>query len=68
MKAAVYYRPHERRSIGEVELLQPQLQEVTVRIAAAGATCTSSTGCCLTRRRPCWATRAPWSSRRWARG
>lgn len=36
MKAAVFYRPHEPLSVEEVELLAPQRQEVTVRIAAAG--------------------------------
>ncbi len=36
MKAAVYYRPHEPLSVEEVELLEPQRQEATVRIAAAG--------------------------------
>ncbi len=36
MKAAVYYRGGEPLRVEEVELLEPQRQEVTVRIAAAG--------------------------------
>ena len=36
MKAAVYYRPNEPLSLEELELLEPQRNEVTVRIEAAG--------------------------------
>ncbi len=36
MKAAVYYRPHEPLSLEELELLEPQQNEVTVRMAATG--------------------------------
>lgn len=36
MKAAVYYRPHEPLSVEEIDLLEPQRNEVTVRMAATG--------------------------------
>ena len=36
MKAAVYYRPNQPLSVEELDLLEPQRNEVTVRVAAAG--------------------------------
>jgi Zn-dependent alcohol dehydrogenase len=35
MKAAVYYRPNQPLTVEELDLLEPQRGEVTVRVAAA---------------------------------
>ena len=70
MKAAVYYRPNEPLALEEVELLAPQRNEVTVRMAASGV-CHSDLhfidGLLPHPARPCWGTKEPAWWKSWAR-